>query len=533
MTDGTVQKIRLSRGVLRLWIRAAAPEAQGPASGTQAERTKLFLHPAGQSGPVYPFTYRESTGSRRQDACRLLRLDLKKLPLTRGDWECSMALPLDDRIRRSILLRGSSTVLPGTKLLAFPMAGDGSRLILRVRPRTAYDTARIWVKERFAFALASVLKRLGTGRTDRVIFEKFCAQAQDNGYAFFRYCMRKTPPERRRRIYYILDRHSAVWKDVKAAWGRQVVPFMSLKHMLLMQLAPLYIASESRYHGYLWQTRPNPVFRDIRRGSHRILFLQHGVTALKRVEGVFGKNGYNPMTWFAVTSPGEQRIVTRYLGYTEEEAPILGFVRWDELKDHSDPASPVILVMPTWRAWLENVDAQTFSASVYCRTYQKLLTDPGLLKLLEENHATLCFYIHPKLSEMLQAFSQNTGSLIRLIPYGSRNLSELIMECACLVTDYSSVCWDVCRLSKPTVFFQFDADRYLAETGSYLDFASELPGERAETIPELTALLKKTAAEGWQENPAALAAARRMLPAGDCENAERTAAFIISREGIL
>ena len=518
MQELVVKKIRLSSGLLKLTVSGGA------------DKPEVTLRPACKTAPAFPIMA-ERAGKKNRETIWILTLQAGTLPLTRGDWEFSFLQPLGAKIRQSILLRGSSLVRES--LLIFPMAGDGNRLILRVRPLTDYDTGAVRAKERLAFILAVLLRRIGIGRTARVIFEKFCAQAQDNGYAFFCYCMQQASPERKRHIYYILDRRMPAWKEVKAAWGRQVVPFMSLKHMLLMQLAPLYIASESRYHGYLWQTRPNPVFRDIRRGSHRILFLQHGVTALKRVEGVFGVHGYNPMTWFAVTSPGEQEIVTRYLGYTKEQAPILGFVRWDDLKDRSDPSRPMILMMPTWRAWLESADEETFRKSEYCQTYRSLLSYPELGDFLTRYGARLCFYIHPKLAGMLGSFARASRPGIELIPYGSRKLSDLIMECTCLVTDYSSVCWDACFLSRPVLFFQFDAQEYLACTGSYLDFRTELPGESARSIPELLSLLEKTAAGQWKESPRASSAVSRMLPLKDRGNAERTAAFIISQEGFL
>lgn len=49
---------------------------------------------------------------------------------------------------------------------------------------------------------------------------------------------------------------------------------------------------------------------------------------------------------------------------------------------------------------------------------------------------------------------------IRLIAFGEEPANELMMRCKMLVTDYSSVCWDVFYLDKPVVFFQFDREKY-------------------------------------------------------------------------
>ena len=61
------------------------------------------------------------------------------------------------------------------------------------------------------------------------------------------------------------------------------------------------------------------------------------------------------MKYFVTTSQIEQKIVVNEFGYTQQEAPITGFTRWDALQDKRDRRDKFILVMPTWRVWLEDV----------------------------------------------------------------------------------------------------------------------------------------------------------------------------------
>ncbi|MBR2765774.1 MAG: CDP-glycerol glycerophosphotransferase family protein [Blautia sp.] len=519
MKDCTVKKIRLRRNAVQIVL-----QIRNASDGLQ-----FFLKEATDEGVRVPLS-----GVRRGKTITL-SFSPDQIPLSQGDWEVTAAesgsdaeeyLPLTAGIRRTLLMRGGSVSAGSGKLVAFPMAGDGERLMVRVRPATVYDTAAVWWKERTAWALGLLLRRMGIGREARVVFEKFCGQAQDNGFAYFTWCMKNLPESEKRHIYYVLDRRASGWQTLKKEYGRQLTAFMSLRHMLLMMLSPLYIASESRTHGYLWQTRPNPLFRDIRNPRHRILFLQHGVTGLKRVDKVFGKKGYDPMTWFAVTSPKEQEIVMRNFGYSAEQAPVLGFARWDMLEDRRDPERPYILLMPTWRSWLERADELSFRESEYYRVYNALLSNREFLQMLREKGTELLFYIHPKLASMLGSFHQEKDTPVHLIPYGSRRLDELIMGCSALVTDYSSVCWDACYLSKPVIFFQFDADRYLRVTGSYLDFETELPGPRAADGAALTEEIRKSAERCWQPDPESAARAARMLPVRDRNNCARTEAFI-------
>ena len=89
----------------------------------------------------------------------------------------------------------------------------------------------------------------------------------------------------------------------------------------------------------------------------------------------------------------------------------------------------------------------------------------------------MIFYIHPKLKEFINTFHAES-SLIQLVSFGQCALNQLIMECSMLITDYSSVCWDVYYLEKPVVFYQFDHELYEKTNGSYLDMEHDLFGDR-------------------------------------------------------
>ena len=147
---------------------------------------------------------------------------------------------------------------------------------------------------------------------------------------------------------------------------------------------------------------PNLISREI--NKHDIYFLQHGVLALKRVENLFGAKGASSMTYFTASSEMEKSIIEENFGYKPEQIPVTGLSRWDVLKDKSDPAHPSILVMPTWRSWLEDQSDEFFCQSQYYQEYTALLNDPELQKFLHSSHTKLIFYIHPKLREYISSF---------------------------------------------------------------------------------------------------------------------------------
>ena len=78
--------------------------------------------------------------------------------------------------------------------------------------------------------------------------------------------------------------------------------------------------------------------------------------------------------------------------------PILGFTRWDVLENKARPDEKNILIMPTWRPWLEEQSDEVFRESEYCRRYRQLLENPELGAFLRENNVKIIFHIHPKMT---------------------------------------------------------------------------------------------------------------------------------------
>lgn len=428
-----------------------------------------------------PFECRESNGAGKVEVS--VDFDPMQMHLEGALWDLEIVMTGDDDdvafcqvkiskdFRRWAKIRNIQCDA-GNGFVFFPYTAASSRLAFAYRPKSKADTVGFRMKELAAVALAKLGKPYWKRKRIWLVFEKYCAFAQDNGFAFFKYCMEDIPETERKGIYFVMDPSSPDYKNVEPYRGN-VIDFLSFKHLLYALVASMYVGSDSTAHLYQWRPKPSLVWSRIRK--HKIFFLQHGVTALKDVSNLFGVNGANPMTYFLTTSKREQEIVVERLGYDEAHAPILGFSRWDLLEDKSDADHPVILVMPTWRPWLEELSDEAFKESDYFAAWSGLCANEELIDLLEQQHATLRFYIHPKLSEQLAAFGSDRDA-VQFIDAGSQPLNELIMECSMLVTDYSSVCWDVLYMGKPAVFYQFDRARYTDEVGSLIDLETELPG---------------------------------------------------------
>lgn len=440
------------------------------------------------------------------DACLDLKnVDLKSLywdvvvmfvnPETGERFEAAVSMTRAYRLFTSFLYGGSYET--GNGFFLYPYNTSSKKLAFQFREEGEYDHLGFRVKELTAFAAYYLLKPYWDSRHIQLVYEKFCMMAQDNGYYFFKYCMDHEEEKRQNNhIYYVITKDAPDRKKMDA-YQSHLVDFMSIRHMIYMIAAELLVSTDTRNHLYAMRQRGSILKRYLRKKP--LVFLQHGVTALKKVDFFYGKGKSGSCNLFVVTSDFEKKIVEDYFGYAEDEIVNSGFARWDVLEDKSEGLRE-ILIMPTWRAWLENVTLEEFKESDYFHNYMALLNSPRFHCFLEKNDLLANFYLHSKFREFIQDFSVESDR-IRLIVFGEEPANELMMRCKMLVTDYSSVCWDVFYLDKPVVFFQFDRDKYMEAHGSYLDMDRELFGDCAQDVDGLLTYMEKCADDHFVVRP--------------------------------
>ena len=380
------------------------------------------------------------------------------------------------------------------KYILFPFVAKNGNINLMYRTTEGNDGFKFRMKERMGLRMYQLLEKKLKEQRIMLVYEKYCYMAGDNGYQFFKYCM-ENDMERflNRKIYYVIDKKSPDYEKVKK-YKKNVLDFMSVKFIAYMLAAKLLVSSDVRSHAYAWRHRSSIIAHVIQKKKH--VFLQHGVTAMKKVDNIFGKSNNMPTNLFVVTSDEEYDIVSKYFGYNKNEIALTGFARWDVLEDKS-AGRREILVMPTWRNWLDDADSETFRNSDYFKNYMQLLNSKRLEKILKENDVRMNFYIHPKFKDYIGNF-QIDGERIRLIPFGTEPLNELMMQCNMLITDYSSVSWDVYYMKKPVLFYQFDVDTYNETHGSYMDMEHDLFGDRTLDLEELITLIEENIQNGFK-----------------------------------
>ncbi|MDR4949942.1 CDP-glycerol glycerophosphotransferase family protein [Neobacillus cucumis] len=401
----------------------------------------------------------------------------------------------------------------------YPYISGANTLALTYREKPSYESNAYKIKENIAYYTYRLFKKYFDRKNIWLGYEKFAEGAQDNGYYFFKYCYDNN---KKSNFYYVIKKDSPDFENV-AHMQDKVVEFMSFRYMLYMYAAKLLVSSESKGHIYDIRIQKGKLLNALKKKKH--VFLQHGVTALKRVDYVFKKTKNNAVDLFVATSDYEKNIIKKYFGYNDDEIIVTGFCRWDVLEDKSGE-NKEIFVMPTWRTWMDDLPEDQFIESDYYKNYVGFFRSERLKELLAKHNVKLSFYIHPKFKSYIDAFHVDNEN-IKIYQYGESKVNELLMHSSMLVTDYSSVAWEMFYQKKPVIFFQFDVDKYNAFQGSYLDMDTELFGDRVLTVDQLVDSVEEYMERDFKEKDKFGSLRNKYFKYVDQNNCERTYKAIV------
>ncbi|WP_342366599.1 CDP-glycerol glycerophosphotransferase family protein [Peribacillus sp. TH16] len=396
------------------------------------------------------------------------------------------------KVKESIdkkVIRYSYTLENG--FLVYPYITSVNTLAIGYKEKEKHEASLYKVKENLAYFTYRLFKKYFDRKGIWLAYEKFSEGAQDNGYYFFKYCYENNKKEN---FYYIIKKDSPDYTNLKYMENR-VLKFMSFKYMLYMYASELLVSSESKGHSYDIRIEKGRLKKTLKQKKQ--VFLQHGVTALKRVDYVFNKNTSHAVDLFVATSDYEKSIIKNYFGYSNEEIITTGFCRWDVLEDKSGEEK-VIFLMPTWRTWMDDLSEDKFIETEYYKKYIGFLNSKELNTLLDNSNIKLQFYIHPKFKSYIDKFKASSNN-VKIYQYGEEKVNELLMKSSMLITDYSSVAWEMFYMKKPVVFYQFDIDDYNNFQGSYLNMETDLFGDRVFDVKQLVNIIKEYNQRNFKE----------------------------------
>ena len=349
-------------------------------------------------------------------------------------------------------------------------------------------------------------------------------EARDNGYHFFKYMVQNHPEQK---CVYVIDKNCPDYQKVKNLG--QIVQFGSIRHWMLY-FSCRYLISSQRFlpNGYL-----GTLLERMKLCNPEHVFLQHGITINKPE---YLRADRWKVKLFIAAVHQEANFVVKELGYAPETVVCTGFSRFDALHDFQVKKNR-IMIMPTWRKWLqlrsEQHDGLTveFEASEYYQRWKEFLSSADLSALIEKYGLEVIFVPHPNMRS-LPALQKIIGPAIHMADIDSIDLQELMKSSEMIITDYSSVFFDMAYMKKPVIFYQFDAEqfrKYHYEEGWFHYNASKL-GRICTTSESVTDTLNTIIDAGYQVDEAFLGEHGRFFELYDQNNSQRIYDAILRAE---
>lgn len=283
-------------------------------------------------------------------------------------------------------------------------------------------------------------------------------QADDSAEHLYRYIKEKHSQVN---TWFVLRKNSHDWQRLEAE-GFRLLAFGSLAHKMALLNAKHLISSHADH--YITNYLPHRYYRDLL--NYKFTFLQHGVIQNDLSGWLNSKSIRN----FITAGHAEYRSLWQgESGYkfTEREIQLTGLPRHDALlsKSISVPVQKKILIMPTWRNSLagETLGAghdrkknANFKESQFYQAWLGLLKSPRLSELANKHGYQLIFFPHANLQPYLDDFRNEYVTVLGHADI--KSMQELFVSASMLITDYSSVAFEVAYLQRPVLYYQFDQE---------------------------------------------------------------------------
>lgn len=293
------------------------------------------------------------------------------------------------------------------------------------------------------------------------IFMDRDTMADDNAEHLYRYVVENHVEVN---AFFVLRKNSSDWDRLKSD-GFNLLSFDSEEHHIALLNADYVISSHA--DAYVVNLLSKKDYADILK--YKYVFLQHGVTKDDLSKWLNNK----PISLFVTATKDEYiSIVKNNSKYKFGKGQVLltGFPRHDRLlklnEEKKECVKKNIVIMPTWRNGLVGAIVGSgngrqvnndFFDSFYAVSWKKLLLSTELKFLSEKYNANLIFYPHANIDIYIDGFEVPDYISIKRSS-NSESMQITFVETDILITDYSSVAFEVGYLKKPVIYYQFDRD---------------------------------------------------------------------------
>lgn len=327
------------------------------------------------------------------------------------------------------------------------------------------------------------------------LFADMSWRADDNAEHLYRYVMHNHPKQK---IAFILSKNSIDYPRLKKEGFRLIDP-KGFYFKYLIYKADKIISSH--IDRYIFNALGGDTLK-----TKDFIFLQHGVTK----DDLSRWLNQRKIDIFITSTKAEYNSIIgdfNQYKFSTKEVVLTGLARWDALIKNNILNTKQILIMPTWREYLSGkmqkygVRARNpeFVKSLYFQKWQEFLCSKELEKLAVQYGYSIVFIPHPQVGVYLEDF--NLPSFI--ITSYKESMQKLFCESSIMITDYSSVAFEMAVLKKPVIYYQFDKDEFFSKhsyTQGYFDYERDGFGEVCFDYDQLLFCLKNILNNGDKKN---------------------------------
>lgn len=358
--------------------------------------------------------------------------------------------------------------------------------------------------------------------------------ADDSAEILFHYLREHRPDIN---AWFVVEQGTPDWNRLQSgSHGDRVVAHGSRAWMMLMANCSFLISS----HADAPILRPKDVV-DQFLPTWQFVFLQHGVIKDDLATWLNSK----PIDLFVTSTQDEWASIagddTSYR-YTTREAKLTELPRLDSLLEMSQASATrpdLLLIAPTWRQWLVAADSgtqrrklnQDFETTDFAKNWLELLRSERLADIARAHNLTLALLPHPN----MQAVLDHVQLPDHIQPLRFENVRQHFLRTALMVTDYSSMAFNVAYLGRPVVYFHFDADLMFGGghvgRGGYFKYERDGFGPVTSTVNTTLDAVAEMAASAPQPPPEYRIRIERTFPYRDGHACARVVAAIEQLRG--
>ncbi len=269
--------------------------------------------------------------------------------------------------------------------------------------------------------------------------------------------------------YYIINEKCAAYAEIKAEYGDNIIAYSPEKiEEFAFTLKELFKTVKFICGGFqVLHSLRLGITEAVKRSQYVYsIFTQHGITFFK--DDFISQASYSSFLFdkLMISNDFEKEIFINRGCYAEENLIKNGLFRWDLLSADNAVSEKSIFIYFTHRRYLKNIEESELKNTVYVKTILGLLENPRFKKFVEDNGYTLKIALH---HSVLQACGSGLLEGVKILE--DEEIADAKKNAAILITDYSSMCFEMWFQHKPSIFLNIPDGEDCIKYGHKTDLA--------------------------------------------------------------